>query len=66
MAQDNWLTGLAERLSRSQNPFEVRDIIERLEERYDAYAGPVDRSVAGVGAAPAGATRRLSADAIAG
>lgn len=40
MAQDKWLIDLGEALRRSRNPTEVRDIIERIEDQYDAFSGP--------------------------
>jgi hypothetical protein len=40
MAQDKWLADLGEELRRSRNPMQVRDIIERIEDQYDAFSGP--------------------------
>lgn len=40
MAHDNWLTDINEELRQARNPMQVRDIIERIEDRYDAFAGP--------------------------
>jgi hypothetical protein len=40
MAHDYWLDGLNEELRRARNPMQVRDIIERIEDQYDAFEGP--------------------------
>lgn len=40
MAQDKWLADVGEALRQSRNPAEVRDIIERIEDQYDAFSGP--------------------------
>lgn len=40
MAHDNWLNDLNEQLRRSKNPMQVREIIERIEDQYDAFEGP--------------------------
>jgi hypothetical protein len=40
MADDKWLADLSEELRRSRNPAQVRDIIERIEDQYDAFSGP--------------------------
>jgi hypothetical protein len=40
MAQDKWLAEMAETLRQARNPAQVRDIIERIEDQYDAFSGP--------------------------
>ena len=40
MAQDKWLAEVAETLRQARNPAQVRDIIERIEDQYDAFSGP--------------------------
>ena len=40
MAHDKWLIDLNEELRLARNPMQVRDIIERIEDQYDAFAGP--------------------------
>jgi len=40
MADDKWLADLSDELRRSRNPAQVRDIIERIEDQYDAFSGP--------------------------
>lgn len=45
MAYDNWLNDLSEQLRRSQNPQQVREIIERIEDQYDSFEGPGQEQV---------------------
>lgn len=40
MTHDQWLTNLSDELRQARNPMQVRDIIERIEDQYDAFAGP--------------------------
>jgi len=40
MTHDQWLTDITKELQQSRNPNQVRDIIERIEDQYDAFAGP--------------------------
>jgi hypothetical protein len=40
MSNDKWLADLSDELRRSRNPMQVRDIIERIEDQYDAFSGP--------------------------
>jgi hypothetical protein len=40
MAHDKWLTDLNQELRQARNPMQVRDIIERIEDQYDAFEGP--------------------------
>jgi hypothetical protein len=40
MSNDKWLADLSEELRLSRNPMQVRDIIERIEDQYDAFSGP--------------------------
>jgi hypothetical protein len=40
MAHDKWLTDMNEALRQARNPMQVRDIIERIEDQYDAFSGP--------------------------
>ena len=40
MAVDPWIIEQSERLRAARHPAEVRAIIELLEDRYDAFAGP--------------------------
>lgn len=40
MVLDPWIIELSERLRVARHPAEVRAIIELLEDRYDAFAGP--------------------------
>ena len=40
MAHDKWLTDLNQELRQARNPMQVRDIIERIEDQYDAFDGP--------------------------
>jgi hypothetical protein len=40
MAHDKWLTELNQELRQARNPMQVRDIIERIEDKYDAFDGP--------------------------
>ena len=45
MADDKWLIDLGERVRRSRDPRELRDLIERLEDHYDAFSGPGQEQV---------------------
>jgi hypothetical protein len=45
MTQDQWLTDLNAELRQSRNPMQVRDIIERIEDQYDAFAGPGEEMI---------------------
>ncbi len=40
MAHDNGLTDLNQELRQARNPIQVQDIIERIEDQYDAFEGP--------------------------
>lgn len=45
MAYDKWLTEVNEELRQACNPMQVRDIIERIEDQYDAFSGPGEELV---------------------
>jgi len=57
MAHDKWLADLGEELRQSRNPMQVRDIIERIEDQYDAFSGPGEELIEQLLAA---ARRRLA------
>jgi hypothetical protein len=40
MAEDQWLVDLVHTLRRAKTRDEVLDVIEVLEDRYDAFSGP--------------------------
>ena len=40
MDEDPWLVNLVRTLRRAKTRDEVRDVIEVLEDRYDAFSGP--------------------------
>lgn len=40
MADDKWLVDLVQTLRRARTRDEVMDVIERLEDQYDAFSGP--------------------------
>jgi len=40
MTYDPWLTDINRALQQARNPMQVREIIERIEDQYDAFAGP--------------------------
>jgi hypothetical protein len=40
MAEDAWLVDLVHTLRRAKTRDEVRDVIEHLEDNYDAFSGP--------------------------
>lgn len=40
MADDKWLVDLVQVLRRARTRAEVVDVIERLEDQYDAFSGP--------------------------
>ena len=40
MAEDKWLMDLVHALRRARTRDEVMDVIERLEDQYDAFSGP--------------------------
>jgi hypothetical protein len=45
MTHDQWLTDITKALQQSRNPNQVRDIIERIEDQYDAFAGPGEEMI---------------------
>jgi hypothetical protein len=40
MAEDKWLVDVVNSLRRARTRDEVLDVIERLEDQYDAFSGP--------------------------
>jgi len=40
MTYDPWLTDINRALQQARNPMQVREIIERIEDQYDAFVGP--------------------------
>ncbi len=40
MTDDTWLTDMVLAMRRARTPDELRDVVERLEDRYDAFSGP--------------------------
>ncbi len=40
MAHDHWLIDLAEKVRRAKTQAQMMEIIDRLEDHYDAFAGP--------------------------
>lgn len=40
MNEDNWLVNLVHTLRQARTRTEVLDVIERLEDQYDAFSGP--------------------------
>ena len=40
MAEDTWLMDVVQRLRRARTRDEILDLIERLEDQYDAFSGP--------------------------
>jgi hypothetical protein len=40
MNDDTWLMDMALALRQARTPDELRDVVERLEDRYDAFSGP--------------------------
>jgi hypothetical protein len=40
MSEDNWLVNLVHTLRQARTRAEVLDVIERLEDQYDAFSGP--------------------------
>ena len=40
MAEDKWLMDVVQTLRRARTRDEVLDVIERLEDQYDAFSGP--------------------------
>lgn len=40
MAEDKWLMDVVQNLRRARTRDEILDVIERLEDQYDAFSGP--------------------------
>lgn len=40
MAEDTWLMDVVQRLRRARTRDEILELIERLEDQYDAFSGP--------------------------
>jgi hypothetical protein len=45
MTHDKWLTEINMELRQARNPMQVRDIIERIEDQYDAFSGPGEAQI---------------------